>query len=80
MLEDTKADDIQDEIREKQEVSMTLPDMTGIENIEEKFYDEAALEYYEGKSDQEILKKISLNKKKKNKDKDKKEKKKKSKK
>ena len=80
MLEDTKTDDIQDEIREKQEVSMTLPDMTGIENIEEKFYDEAALEYYEGKSDQEILKKISLNKKKKNKDKDKKEKKKKSKK
>ncbi|MCR4749081.1 MAG: cation:proton antiporter [Lachnospiraceae bacterium] len=53
-------------------------DLYGIENLEERFYDEAALEYYDGRGEMDAVKKISLNKKKKNKDK--KDKKKKSKK
>ena len=48
----------------------------GIENLEEKFYDEAALEYYDGQGDMDAVKKISLSKKKKNKDKKDKKKKK----
>ena len=67
MRESTQSDtkDKQDELA----IGMTIPDLAGIENIEEKFYDEAALEYFEGQTDMDEIKKIRLNKKKKNKDK-----------
>lgn len=51
-------------------------DLNGVENLEERFYDEAALEYYTGQSEMDTVKKISLGKKKKSKYKNKKEKKK----
>jgi len=54
-------------------------DLNGIENIEERFYDEAALEYYEGMEDLSEIRKINLDKKKKGKEKTKKDKKKKAK-
>ena len=48
-------------------IHMTQVDLSDIENMEEKFYDEAALEYFKGQYDPDELRTINLEKKKKNK-------------
>ena len=53
--------------RKKNFFSPAQTDLYGLENVEEKFYDEAALEYYKGQYDPDEMRIIDLEKKKKNK-------------
>ena len=53
--------------RKKTSFSPAQTDLYGLENVEEKFYDEAALEYYKGQYDPDEMRIIDLEKKKKSK-------------